>query len=150
MLLYDTIVNQYNEYTAYNNLLEKSIEKINKKRDSILQKVIDKDEVDEEINDLIFDTLLQKKLYKNDVQLLFYNLYKSVEFYKQIEDAPELPKEVVDLCQELEFTIPKTVFIVDKENLKERVEGTVGKVKKSWVDTGEVQRIAERFKNTQG
>jgi hypothetical protein len=150
MLLYDTIVNQYNEYTIYNNLLEKNIEILDSKKKAILEKVIDKDGVDDEIRDLTFSMLLQKNLYKNDVQLLFYNLYKNVEMYQQIEDAPELPKEVIEICKELEFTIPKTVFVVDKDKLKERVEGTVEKLKKTWSETGEIQKIVEIFKNTQG
>jgi hypothetical protein len=89
-------------------------------------------------------------LYRNDVQLLFINLFKSIESYKLIEDSPDLPKEITDLCQELEFTVPKTVFIVDKGVLKERVEGITEKIKTNLYNSGELKRLTEQLKNTQG
>jgi hypothetical protein len=152
MLLYDTIVNQYNEYTTYNEIFEKEKERLQESRKKILNSIVngDKEGVDEEIENLVFDSVLQQNLYRNDVQLLFMNLFKSVQSYKLIEDSPDLPKEITDLCQELEYTVPKTVFVVDKGGLKERVEGVTKKIRNSLHDSGELKRLAEQLKNTQG
>jgi hypothetical protein len=152
MLLYDTIVNQYNEYTAYNEIFEKEKERLQEARKEILNRIVngDKENIDEEIEKLVFESVLQQNLYRNDVQLLFINLFKSIESYKLIEDSPDLPKEITDLCQELEFTVPKTVFIVDKGVLKERVEGITEKIKTNLYNSGELKRLTEQLKNTQG
>jgi hypothetical protein len=152
MLLYDTIVNQYNEYTAYNEIFEKEKERLQEARKGILNRIVngDKENIDEEIEKLVFESVLQQNLYRNDVQLLFINLFKSIESYKLIEDSPDLPKEITDLCQELEFTVPKTVFIVDKGVLKERVEGITEKIKTNLYNSGELKRLTEQLKNTQG
>jgi hypothetical protein len=152
MLIYDTIVNQYNEYTAYNEIFEKEKERLQEVRKGILNRIVngDKENIDEEIEKLVFESVLQQNLYRNDVQLLFINLFKSIESYKLIEDSPDLPKEVTDLCQELEFTVPKTVFIVDKGVLKERVEGITEKIKTNLYNSGELKRLTEQLKNTQG
>jgi hypothetical protein len=152
MLLYDTIVNQYNEYTAYNEIFEKEKERLQEARKGILNRIVngDKENIDEEIEKLVFESVLQQNLYRNDVQLLFINLFKSIESYKLIEDSPDLPKEITDLCQELEFTVPKTVFIVDKGVLKERVEGITQKIKTNLYNSGELKRLTEQLKNTQG
>jgi hypothetical protein len=152
MLLYDTIVNQYNEYTAYNEIFEKEKERLQEARKGVLNRIVngDKENIDEEIEKLVFESVLQQNLYRNDVQLLFINLFKSIESYKLIEDSPDLPKEITDLCQELEFTVPKTVFIVDKGVLKERVEGITEKIKTNLYNSGELKRLTEQLKNTQG
>jgi hypothetical protein len=152
MLLYDTIVNQYNEYTAYNEIFEKEKERLQEARKEILNRIVngDKEEVDEEIEKLVFESFLQQNLAKNDVKLLFINLFKSVESYKLTEDSPDLPKEITELCQELEHIIPKTSFVVDKGTLKERVKGISEKIKVSLYNSGELKKLTDYLKNTQG
>jgi len=145
---YDIIVAQYKTYLEYNDFVEKEKQSLDQRRKDILKKVLDtpEAEVTDEIESMVFDLLLQQRLYNNDAQMLFYNLYKAVDIYLQMEEAQVLPQDITKLCEDLAFTVPNTIFVVEKDKFNERRKGQTEEIKTAWYKSGEIKALAENFK----
>lgn len=146
-VFYDRIISIYNQYNNYLFFVEEKRKELFEKRKSIAKVLIDGD--DNSVLDIAFDVVYLDKIYSNDLNLIFNNLYHLVSAYNEIEDIMVLPKEVVELCNSYEAIVPKTVFVIDeKREGKERVLGTVDKIKESLSEIGELDKLMEYFKKS--
>jgi hypothetical protein len=136
--LYDIIIREYNKYLEYNVFFEKEKLKLKEARVNLLKDQVKNPEQDitERAENLIFDVLIQEKIYSQDLQMLFYNLYVLVKSYQELEDVMVLPKELIQLCADYEHIVPKTVFVVVNSTAEEREKGTAEKIKTAWKDSG--------------
>lgn len=149
---YDIIISKHKEYLLYNEFLEKIKLEFKDKRKTAVEKVYqlnfnDSNESEElivpdEFTELLYDLQVEEQTYMQDCQSLFYNLYLSVKDYSRIGDGMVLPKEITELCESLEYMMPKPFFIVDdKITAKEVEKGRLEKRKETLTKSYELEKI---------
>lgn len=145
--LYDIIIQEYTKYSEYNTFFEKEKEKLKEVRIKLLKDQLEKPEEDisERAENIIFDVLVQEKLYSQDLQMLFYNLYTLVKAYVQLEDVMVLPKDLIKVCEDYEHVVPKTIFVVENKAAEERVKGTAETIKKAWKNSGTINILKNQL-----
>ena len=151
---YDIIVAKYEEYGNYNSFLERKKLELKDKRKALLEEIMnhnltrDEIEIKEEQKTNLFDLQTEEKIYHQDAQILFYNLYLLVENYLQLEDTIVLPKDITELCTELTYTIPKTVFIVNNKGYaEEREKGKLKEIQNPWYKDEQVKSFSASIEN---
>lgn len=155
---YDLVLSNYKNYERYNQFLqEKQLELIEKRKENsnLIEEIVAKGEVPDDaiiqdVSDKIYDYHAEEVLYKQDCVYLFFTLYLSVKLYLQLDDMMVLPKEVTELCQNLEHTIQKPYFVIelekDKLSAKEIEKGRADK-QKDYFKTDEVKNIQQFVMN---
>lgn len=149
---YDIIIAKHKEYLLYNEFLEKTRLEFKDKRKTAVEKVYqlnfnDSNEteeliVPEEFTELLYDLQVEEQTYMQDLQSIFYSLYLSVKTYLEIGDGMVLPKEVTELCESLEYLMPKPFFIVDDKLAAKEVEkGRLEKRKEILTKSYELEKI---------
>lgn len=156
--LYDLVLSNYKSYEQYNQFLqEKQLELIEKRKENanLIEQIVAKGEIPDEtiiqdISDKIYDYHAEEVLHKQDCAYLFFTLYLSVKLYLQLDDMMILPKEVTELCKNLEHTIQKPYFVIelekDKLSAKEIEKGRADK-QKDYFKTNEVKNIQQSVMN---
>lgn len=145
---YDLIVKKYNEYLEHNTFVEKESKALDNMRKEVLRKAIEAeaDDISEDMESIIIDSLVLKQLYSNQTNYKFLTLYNSVRDYQETSEQ-ELPKEIVTLCENYEHIVPKDLFLLENGILKEKVEGSIEKIKQSYKNSKEFKQMTELFKN---
>lgn len=133
--LYDIVLQKYTEYNEYNEFLEQEKLRLKDARKELLKKVLEENleteevHISDEVQEKLFDFQTEEKIYSQDAQMLFYNLYNLVETYQSLEDMMVLPKEVLELCETLNYLVPKTIFVIEAGKPKEREKGKLEEIK---------------------
>lgn len=149
---YDIIIAKHKEYLLYNEFLEKIKLEFKDKRKTAVEKVYqlnfnESNEAEElivpdEFTELLYDLQVEEQTHMQDCQALFYNLYLSVKTYLEIGDGMILPKEITELCESLEYMMPKPFFIVDEKIAAKEVEkGRLEKRKETLTKSYELEKI---------
>jgi len=149
---YDIIISKHKEYLLYNEFLEKTKLDFKDKRQSAVEKVyqlnfneskeVEELIVPEEFTNLLYDLKIEETIYMQDLQNIFYTLYLNVKTYLEIGDGMILPKEITELCESLEYLIPKPFFVVDsKLSAKETEKGRLEQRKESLTKGLELEQI---------
>lgn len=149
---YDIIISKHKEYLLYNEFLEKIKLESKDKRKTAVEKVYqlnfnESNEsealiVPDEFTELLYDLQVEEQTYMQDLQSIFYNLYLSVKTYLEIGDGMVLPKEITELCESLEYLMPKPFFIVDDTiSAKEVEKGRLEKRKETLTKNYELEKI---------
>lgn len=152
--LYDLIIAKHQEYENYNSFLERKKLEFKDKRSALLETIMEhnltKDEVEiaEDQQEALFDLQTEEKIYNQDAMMLFYNLYINVQTYLQLDDMMVLPKEVTELCTSLEYTIPKTVFVINSRGFaEEREKGKLKEILNPWYKKDQLKVFLASIKN---
>lgn len=149
---YDIIIAKHKDYLLYNEFLEKTRLEFKDKRKEAVDKVYklnlnDSNEseeivVPEEFPALLYDLQVEEQTYMQDLQSIFYSLYLSVKTYLEIGDGMVLPKEILELCESLEYLMPKPFFIIDDKLAAKEVEkGRLEKRKEIITKSYELEKI---------
>ena len=140
--LYDIILAKYEEYISYNKIVEQEKEKIAERDKEIAalffkeNESSDKTVISDKLKSLFIEKLTFLNVLSQDAKKMFYDLYTLVSTYTELPEAPILPERVIKLCDELAYTVPKTVMIVEKDKLQEREKGALDKLIKFNFDNG--------------
>ncbi len=147
---YDIIIAKHREYTQYNEFLEKTkLEFKDKRKDAVKEVYLlnEKSEeliVPEEFTNRLYELQIEEQTYMQDLQNIFYTLYLNVKTYLELADGIILPKEVTELCESLEYLVPKPFFIIDdKFSAKEIEKGRLQQRKETITKNYELEKIKQ-------
>lgn len=145
---YDKIVAKHKEYLQYNDFLEKKKLLFKDKRQEEVKKVYELNQTTEEITvpdeftNFLYDLQIEEQTYMQDLQSIFYTLYLYVRLYNELGDGIVLPAEITELCESLEYIIPKPYFIIDDKGAAKEIEkGRLEQRKENITKNYELEKI---------
>lgn len=151
--IYDIIIQKYDDYINYNSIVEKEKEQIKEKDKQIALQILEDTKengesvITDKLKQLFVEKLIFLDVYAKDAQLLFYSLYNLVDNYILLENAPTLPKKIIEICEEYSHVVPKTQMVAEKDKLQERVKGTIDSYVKATIDNGAYDYYIEKMLN---
>lgn len=147
---YDKVIALYKQYLNHVNFVERKKKDFAEKKKEIAQMLLESDS-DDAIEKISFEVFIEDKLHSNDINLIFNNLYNTVQTYIEVDNSIILPKEITDICTNYADIVMKTMYVVNDSLIsEERVKGSVDKIKDAIVKTGEMKAMTEQFKKLIG
>lgn len=149
---YDLIIAKHKEYLLYNEFLEKTKLEFKDKRQIAVKEVYEENKeketkdivIPEDFLKTLYDLQVEEQIYMQDLQSIFYSLYLNVKTYLEVGDGMILPKEITELCESLEYLMPKLFFVVDdKLSAKEVEKGRLEQRKETLTKNYEIDKIRQ-------
>jgi hypothetical protein len=147
-LLYDKIVNIYQQYLQYQELISAK-EKDLEARKNDIAKILIESEFEEDVEGIAFEVFTEVSLYKNDLKILGHKLYVLVDGYVEVKELePKLEDNILELCKNLESGIPKNNFFINNSSeIEEKEKGFINKVKEAQVKSGAIKTLVNELKS---
>lgn len=147
-LLHDKIVNTYQQYLQYQELISAK-EKDLEARKNDIAKILIESEFEEDIESIAFEVFTEVSLYKNDLRILGHKLYILVDGYVEVKELePKLDNSIIELCKTLEQGIPKNNFFINNSSeIEEKEKGFIKKVKEAQVKSGAMKNLVNELKS---
>jgi hypothetical protein len=147
-LLHDKIVNTYQQYLQYQELISAK-EKDLEARKNDIAKILIESEFEEDVESVAFEVFTEVSLYKNDLKILGHKLYILVDGYIEVKELePKLDNNIIELCKTLEQGIPKNNFFINNSSeIEEKEKGFIKKVKEAQVKSGAMKNLVNELKS---
>lgn len=147
-LLHDKIVNTYQQYLQYQELISAK-EKDLESRKNDIAKILIESEFEEDVEGIAFEVFTEVSLYKNDLKILGHKLYILVDGYIEVKELePKLEDNILELCKALEPGIPKNNFFINNSSeIEEKEKGFIKKVKEAQVKSGAMKNLVNELKS---
>lgn len=147
-LLHDKIVNTYQQYLQYQELISAK-EKDLESRKNDIAKILIESEFEEDVEGIAFEVFTEVSLYKNDLKILGHKLYILVDGYIEVKELePKLEDNILELCKALEPGIPKNNFFINNSSeIEEKEKGFIKKVKETQVKSGAMKDLVNMLKS---
>ena len=147
-LLYDKIVDIYQQYLQYQELIFKKEKELESRKNEIA-KILIESEFEEDVEGIAFEVFTEISLYKNDLKILGHKLYILVDGYIEVKELElKLEDNILELCKNLEPGIPKNNFFINNlSEIEEKEKGFINKVKEAQVKSGAMKNLVNELKS---
>lgn len=139
--LEEKIINLYNEYKEFDEVVKEKNKKITNKSTSI--KDVIKDKSLDEVKDVLLHIYVDAILYNKDLQIMFFRLITNIETYLEFSKEP-LNEEISNFYNEMKTWSPKKVFVLEKGELVETEVGVLDKARKDFLESDFFKSMLEQ------